>query len=170
MSAEFQSSFPSHKTWFNASALLSYHDPRQSVFYNHYLSLKSCTQTPSVSYYLTYLMPEPVSSFSPLQSILHISGIRFPNRDSHPSLKMTSGVPSSTGKKTKLLSIAVFQSPSLPAPIQGLGLVSELWACCSLVRRLFSLHWQPFFLAFKNALSLSIFLLKSSLTILKNQL
>lgn len=84
-------------------------------------SLKSCTQTPSVSYYLTYLMPEPVSSFSPLQSILHISGIHFPNRDSHPSLKMTNGVPSSIGKKDQTSEYSCFPKPFTRCPNPGPG-------------------------------------------------
>lgn len=84
-------------------------------------SLRSCTQTPSVSYYPTYLMPEPVSSFSPLQSILHVSGIHFPNRDSYPSLKMTNGVPSSIGKKDQTSEYSCFPKPFTRCPNPGPG-------------------------------------------------
>lgn len=115
MSTEFQSSFPGHKTCFNASALLSHHDPMPSGFYNHY-AIKIMHRNTICELLPTNLMPTPVSSFSPFQSILHISGIlkqtsfqRF-----SPFLENDKRCPTiHRGKTPQLLSVAVFQSPSL---------------------------------------------------------
>lgn len=139
----------------------------QSGFYDHYTPLKSCLQTSSVSYYVPYLMPEPHNLVSPLSSLSStLLGFIFPKERFDyfsPFLKNDKRFPLSIGKKVQISKYGCFPKPFTPHPNPG------HWFCLSAMSCLFpSAPWifiasvAFFVLAYKNVLSLSVFLLKSS--------